>query len=382
MKNMIPLHKPYLDKDEINEARKVLESGWLVQGSKVKEIEDEMKKITGTKYAIACTNCTTALHLALLSFDIGRGDIVLVADYTFPATGHSVVHCGAIPVFIDVDPFTYNMDPKDLEAKILECHIPNIKAIIPVHTFGQCADMDPINMISEKYGIPVIEDAACAVGSMYKGRPAGSLGDIACFSFHAAKGVTCGEGGMVITNDEKIAKKIQCLRHFGIDETKASWNISKSNEFVIPGFKMIGYNYRMTDISAAIGVAQLKKLNAIIHKKQELSEYWNEKLKELSEFITPPFVSSSSFHNWQGYTTLVNKDIDRNGLIQKLKDRGIGTQIGTYASHILDVYTHSNPCPVSLDVYNRAFRLPMYYELTEEQIDKAVEILKEILKEK
>lgn len=375
---MISLHKPYLDEDELLEVKKVLDSGWLTQGPKVKEFEDEMKKIAGTEYAIACSNCTTALHLALLSLGVGYGDNVLVADYTFPATGHAVMHCGATPVFVDIDPKTYNMDASKLSAKIDRLYSFNVKAIIPVHTFGQCADMDSIMAIANKYSIPVIEDAACAVGSKYKGRPAGSIGDIGCFSFHPAKGTTSGEGGMVTTNNKAIADEIRCLRNFGVDAAQSSWNRNSNNEFVIPEFAMVGYNYSMSDISAAVGVAQLRKLKRIICKKRMLARYWNKRLVELSDFITPPFVNDYCFHNYQGFTTLVNSDIDRNTLIKTLKDNGIGAQIGTYASHAMSVYNCDYQCSVSMDIYNRALRLPMYYELTTGMIDEAVDVLKEV----
>jgi dTDP-4-amino-4,6-dideoxygalactose transaminase len=302
----------------------------------------------------------------------------LVADYTFPATGHAVLHCDAIPVFVDIDPLTYNMDSVDLETKILKYNPKDVKAIIPIHTFGQCADMDKIVSIAGNYNIPVIEDAACAVGSKYKGKSAGSLGDIGCFSFNPAKGTTSGEGGMITTNNKEVADKTRCLRDFGIEASQSSWDRKSNNKFVIPEFSMVGYNYRMSDILAAVGVAQFRKLDKIIAKKQLLARYWDENLKEFSDFITPPFVSDDSFYNYQGYTTLVCDDIDRNALIVALKTKGVGTQLGTYASHMLPIYKCEYSCPVSLDIYNRTLRLPMYYELTTAMIDEIIDIFKEV----
>ena len=377
---MIPLHKPYIDDDELSEIKEVLDSGWLTQGSKVEKFENEMKKLTGINHVIACSSCTTALHLALLSVGIKKGDVVLVADYTFPSTGHAVMYCGATPIFVDIDQKTYNMDSKDLERKIKK-YESKVKAVIPVHTFGQCADMDPIISVAKKYNCYVIEDAACAVGSKYKGRSAGSLGDIGCFSFHAAKGITCGEGGVVTTNNDEIADRVRCLRNIGIEDMSSPWKRNLSNKFMLPNFEMIGYNYRMTDISAAIGISQFRKLDKVLSRKQELAKYWDNELKVLSDFITPPFISTDTFHNFQGYTTLVSDNIDRDSLIQTLKNKGVGTQIGTYASHLLDVYNCDYSCHVSRDVYNRAFRLPMYYGLTEDMIDKVINDLKEVLSE-
>lgn len=195
----IPLLRPYFDSEELAEIKRVLDSGWVSQGPKVKEFEDKITEYLGVKYAIAVTNCTSALHLALLSIGVKGGDEVLVADFTFPATGHAVLYCGAKPVFIDIDLKTYNIDPVLIEDKITD----KTKAIIPVHTFGQPAEMDEIIEIAEDYNLKVIEDAACALGAKYKNKFAGTIGDTGCFSFHARKGVTTGEGGMVVTDKKK-----------------------------------------------------------------------------------------------------------------------------------------------------------------------------------
>jgi len=194
----IPLLRPYFDSEELSEISKVLDSGWVSQGPKVKEFEDKIAKYLGVKYAIAVTNCTSALHLALLSTGVKEGDEVFVADYTFPATGHAVLYCGAKPIFVDVDLKTYNFNPKSIKEKITD----KTKAIIPVHTFGQPAEMDKIMEIAEDYNLKVIEDAACALGAKYKNKFAGTIGDIGCLSFHARKGITTGEGGMVVTNED------------------------------------------------------------------------------------------------------------------------------------------------------------------------------------
>jgi dTDP-4-amino-4,6-dideoxygalactose transaminase len=365
---MIPLAKPYFDSLEIEEIKKVLESGWVSQGPKVKEFEENVAKFVGVKYAIAVSNCTAALHLANLSIGIKKGDEVLVADYTFPATGHSVLYCGAKPIFVDVDPKTFNINPKNIEEKINN----KTKAIIPVHTFGQPADMDPILKIAKKYNLHVIEDAACALGAKYKNKFTGTFGDIGCYSFHARKGITTGEGGMVVTNDKNLAENIRHLSVFGM---KSAWDREKSQEFFLPTFTDAGYNYKMSDILAAIGIIQLGKIDKIIKRKRELAHYWNQQLERI-DCLDIPYESPDSYHIYQSYVTLVDKKISRNQLIGKLLNKKIQTQIGTYASHIQPVYNYKKSCPISFDIFSRSLALPLFYNLTNDDIDFAVKTIK------
>ena len=369
----ISLTRPYFDEEEIEELKEVLDSGWVSQGPKTKEFEDAFAKYVGSKYAVAVTNCTAALHLSLLGIGISKGDEVLVADFTHPATGHAVLYCGAKPVFIDVDPKTYNIDPNLIEEKITE----KTKAIIPVHTFGQPADMDAVTEIASDYGLMVIEDAACAHGAKYKGNFAGTIGDTGCFSFHARKGMTTGEGGMVVTDNKELAEEIRSLSVYG---TVSEWDREKSDKFIIPEFVKLGYNYKMSDISAAVGIVQLRRLDKLIEKKRTLARYWNEKLQEI-EFIEPPYCSEDVRHVYQSYVALVDKRINRNKLIELTRSRGIQTQIGTYACHIQPVYNSNQRCPNSLDIFNRSLSLPMYYKLREEDIDVATSILKKAMEE-
>ena len=373
MEIKVPLLRPYFDSEELEEIKKVLDSGWVSQGPKVKELEDEIAEYLGVKYAIAVTNCTSALHLALLSIGVKRGDEILVADFTFPATGHAVLYCRAKPIFVDIDLKTYNVNPESIEEKITE----RTKAIIPVHTFGQPAEMDKIMEIAKDHNLKVIEDVACALGAKYKNKHAGTIGDVGCFSFHARKGITTGEGGMVVTNDKNLADKIRNLSVFGMT---SAWDREKSTEFIIPEFTAVGYNYKMSDITAAVGVAQLRKLDRIIERKRELAKYWDEKLQEM-DFIEAPYVSKNVKHIYQSYVALVDKCINRNTLIETLMKTGIQTQIGTYASHIQPVYNSNQKCPNSLEIFNRSLALPMYYMLTEEDIDEAVSLLKKAVGE-
>lgn len=373
MISTIPLAKPYFDMEELDEIKTVLDSGWVSQGPKVKEFEEKCANYLGVKYAVAVNNCTAALHLALLSIGINKGDEVLVADFTFPATGHSVLYCGAKPVFVDVDPKTYNIDPELIEEKITD----KTKAIIPVHTFGQPAHMEKIIKITKNYNLKVIEDAACAFGAKYKDKHAGTIGDVGCFSFHARKGITTGEGGMVVTDDKTMAEKIRYLSVFGMT---SAWDREKSDKFIIPEFTEAGYNYKMSDITAAVGVAQLRKLDKIIERKRELAKYWDEKLEDI-EFILHPHVSENVKHIYQSYVSIVDKKINRNKIIEKLMKKGIQTQIGTYASHIQPVYDFKGKCPNSLEIYNKSLALPMYYMLEEKDIDMVASSLKNVMEE-
>lgn len=373
MISTIPLAKPYFDIEELDEIKTVLDSGWVSQGPKVKEFEQKCANYLGVKYAVAVNNCTAALHLALLSNGIKKGDDVLVADFTFPATGHSVLYCGAKPVFIDVDQKTYNIDPESIEEKITA----KTKAIIPVHTFGQPAEMEKIIKIARNYDLKVIEDAACAFGAKYEDKHAGTIGDVGCFSFHARKGITTGEGGMVVTDDKTMAEKIRYLSVFGMT---SAWDREKSDKFIIPEFTQAGYNYKMSDITAAVGVAQLRKLDKIIERKKELAKYWDEKLEDI-EFILHPYVSKNVKHIFQSYVSIVDKRINRNKIIEKLMKKGIQTQIGTYASHIQPVYDFKGKCPNSLEIYNKSLALPMYYILEENDIDTVASALKNVMEE-
>jgi len=367
----IPLTKPYFDADEIKEIKGVLDSGWVSQGPKVKEFEEGVARKIRSKHAIAVTNCTAALHLALLCSGVSRGDEVLVADYTFPATGHAVLYCGAKPIFVDINPHTYNMDPEKIEALITD----STRAIIPVHTFGQPARMDEILKISRIHNLTVIEDAACALGAQYKGRYAGTIGDIGCFSFHARKGITTGEGGMLVTNNDEIAAKTRHLSTFGM---KSAWERELKKRISVPEFVNVGYNYKMSDITAAIGVAQLRRIDQVIERKRTLAHYWDERLDEI-EGIDKPYIDSDTISIYQSYVALLNPTIDRNKMIQDLLSRGIQTQIGTYASHMQPVYHAPQTCPCSKDVFHRAISLPMYYAMQESVIDEVAEAIQQTI---
>ncbi len=372
MSVVIPLSRPSFDENEIRELESVLASGWVSQGPKVREFEETVARYLDVKHAIAVTNCTAALHLALLSLGVGPGDEVLVADYTFPATGHAVLYCGAKPVFVDVDPGTYNIDPACIESKITA----RTRGIVPVHTFGQPARMDAILEIAANEDLFVVEDAACALGASYNGNRAGTMGDVGCFSFHARKGVTTGEGGMIVTNDDELAGRMRHLSVFGME---TAWNREKRDAFTIPTFTDLGYNYKMSDITAAVGVAQMRKIDVFVERRRALAEYWDRRLAEL-DAISPPRLDPKAFSVYQSYVAVLDRGVNRNRLIERLLKAGIQTQIGTYASHIQPVYGEGHPCVNSLDLYNRALALPMYVTLGTGEIDSVISELEEGLR--
>lgn len=360
----IPLSRPSFDEQEIKELESVLASGWVSQGPKVREFEETVARYLGASHAIAVTNCTAALHLALLGCGVGKGDEVLVADYTFPATGHAVLYCGAKPVFVDIDPATYNIDTSAIEDHITS----RTRGIIPVHTFGQPARMDAIVEIAEDRDLFVIEDAACALGARYLDGPAGTLGDIGCFSFHARKGITTGEGGMIVTDDDDLAAKMRHLSVFGME---TAWAREKNAAFTIPRFTDLGYNYKMSDITAAVGVAQMRKIDAFIERRRSLAAYWDRRIADL-DGISAPCIDPKAFTVYQSYVAVLDRGLDRNRLIERLLKSGIQTQIGTYASHIQPVYGATESCEHSLDIYNRAISLPMFVTLGTQEIDRVI----------
>ncbi|KPL19216.1 MAG: glutamine--scyllo-inositol aminotransferase [candidate division Zixibacteria bacterium SM23_81] len=319
---MIRLARPQIGQEEIKEVSKVLGSGFLVQGKNVEKFETKVAEYLKVKYAIAVSSGTAALHLSLMALGIKEGDEVILPDFTFPATGNVVALVGAKPILVDIDLKTYNIDPTKIEENIT----PQTKAVIPVHEFGQAADIDSILAIAGKYDLSTIEDAACALGAESKGRKCGTLGDIGCFSFHPRKAITTGEGGMVVTNSKQLAEKARALRNHGmaIKEGRNS-------------FEYAGFNYRMTDFQGAMGWIQIKKLDEIIEKRRALASSYNALLKDLKEIQTP-FEKAGNKHIYQSYVVLLNKQIKRDNIIRKLRERGIETTIGTYCLHCQPFY--------------------------------------------
>lgn len=363
---MIGLSKPSFDDNEINAVNEVLKSGWVAgQGPKNKELASAICKYTGSKNAVPVNNCTAGLHLALLAIGVKSGDEVIVSDFTYPATGHSVLYCGAIPRFVDVELDTYNINPELIQEKINK----NTKAIIVVHALGQTAKMDRIMEIAKSNNIPVIEDAACSLGATYKGIHAGKFGDITAYSFHARKNVTSGEGGIVVTDNSVYAAKMSSLSCFGMESAFA-----RQDEFNVPVFNSLGYNYKLSDINAAIAVEQLKKYEDYLKKRFQLVKHYNDLLKD-SKYLKIPAQMDNARHVYQTYAVLLNDNIDRNKLILKLRDKEIQSQIATYSSFVQPIYKSEDKCPNSLKLFNSALALPLHNELTNNDIEFIVTTL-------
>lgn len=354
---MLRLALPYFDAKELLAVKEVLDSGYLTQGPKVAEFEQTVKKYIGTRYAFAMSSATTALHLSLVALGIGHGDEVLVPDFTFPASANVVVQTGAKPVLVDIDLNTYTMNLEDTARKITK----KTRAIMPVHTFGLSADMDPILKLARKHNLYVIEDAACALGATYYGKKCGSFGDTGCFSFHPRKAITTGEGGMITTNDKKLSERIALLRSHG--------GVRKEGRFV---FYEAGFNYRMSDIQAAIGIVQLAKFGRILKKRLQLAKIMSAAL-EKTDGITVPFIPKWGDHTFQAYIVLLDKKINRDQVIQNMKSKDIETTLGTYALHdqpfFQKTYGYTKGSLInSHTAYTQTLALPLYMQMTTEMV--------------
>ena len=360
---MIRLTIPSIEEDDLQAVRDTVATGYLVQGERVALFEKRVAEYVGTQYALAVSNCTAALHLALLALDVRPGDLVPVTAYSWPATANVIELCGAQPVFVDIRPDTFNMDPErlnDILGRLMAVPATarRVKAILPVHTFGQMADMPAILEISERYNIPVVEDAACALGGTLNGQQAGTWGAMGCFSFHPRKAVTTGEGGVIVTDDAGLARIIKTLRNHGQDPDAAS------TDFIMPGF-----NYRMTEFQAALGVTQLAKLNRIITARRKRAEIFDSMLA-----ATPhqaPVVSLGSQHVFQSYVVLLPESAaaQRTEIISNLKKQGIETTIGTWHIPMTSYYSarygyRKGDFPVADRVFARSMTLPLHETLS------------------
>lgn len=361
----ISFAKPYFDEKEEKAVIAVLRSGWHTQGVQTEAFEEEFANYVGAKHAIAVSSCTTALHLSLLLANVGPGDEVIVPSFTYIASVNVIRFVLATPVFAEVDEKTFNIDPSKLEGLISK----KTKAIIVVDQVGLPCDIDAIHKIASAHNLFVIEDAACAAGSMYKGKMIGGLSAITCFSLHPRKIISTGEGGIITTNDKNLAKLARELRSHGASIPD---NIRHSSLRVLTEkYKMLGYNYRITDIQSAIGRQQLKKLPIILKKRRFLAQRYTKKLSGFSAIETP-FVPPYALHNWQTYIIKLKKDsgISQKRLMQKLLDCGISTRKGVMASHLEPYYKGllgTVSLPITESLANSTIALPMYPQMTTEE---------------
>ncbi len=355
----IPLTKVFFDKNEEKAVIDVLRSGWVFQGSKVEIFENMVKKYVGSNYAVAVSSGTTALYLSLKILGIGEDDEVILPSFTFIACANVVVQLGAVPVFADIDPLTLNIDPKDIEKKITK----KTKGIMVVDQVGLPADLDEVKKICKKYKLFLLEDAACAFGSIYKGKMVGSIADITCFSFHPRKNLTTGEGGVITTNIQKWAERVKVLRNHGID--------SNGN------YQAFGYNFRMTDIQAAIGIEQVKKIDRLIKKRYILSQRYNKAFKNLKTIILP-YIPKNRKTNWQSYILRLKEGKGRAKLIQSFKNKGVVVKEGIPSIHLQRIYKKLIG-KVSLPETEKAsfetFFLPLYPQMTFKEQDYVIDLL-------
>jgi perosamine synthetase len=378
VKRNIPISLPHTGEEEWLAAKEPIMSGWLTAGPKVREFEEIFAKRHGVKHAMAVTSATTALHLALVALGIKEGDEVIVPAFTWISTANVVLYCNAKVVFVDVDRTTFNIDVADLKKKITS----KTKAIIPVHLFGLCADIDAVKAVAGN--IPLIEDGACAAGAGYKGKPAGSLGTLGCFSFHPRKSVTTGEGGMITTNDDKLAELISNLRNHGASVSEEQRHHGPK-PYILPEFNMLGYNYRMTDLQAAVGIVQLKKLDIFIDEREQWAKFYNEQLKDIV-WIKIPEVKENYKHGWQSYVVYIDEKkspLKRNEIMEKLQQMGISTRPGTHAPHMLGFYAEkydikADDFPGAKDCNNYSMSIPLFNKMTKEDYEYVVYALKSI----
>ncbi len=364
----VPLGEPTFGEEEIEAVRQVFASGWVAgQGPQNRALESAFADFCETSNAVAVNNCTAALHLALLALGVGPGDEVIVADYTYPATGHAVLFTGARPVFADILPDTWCVDPAAVEAAIG----PRTKGVIAVDVAGQCADYAELRAITRKAGLFLVEDGACSIGATYRGQPSGhpDLADIAAFSFHGRKGITCGEGGILTTANGDIAAFMRKRASFGVESALSRQG---SSELPIPVFDELGYNYKLSDISAAIALVQLQKIQGFLAARRRAADRYSELFADF-EPVRPPVVGSDRDHTWQAYILTLDAAVDRGAVAMDLRARGVGANIGTYASHREPVYGDVPVCPVAADLFARHLAIPMHANLQDDQIEFVVE---------
>lgn len=380
---LIPITRPSLGEEEARAAAEVARGGWLAQGPRVAAFERALAERLGVAHVVVTSNCTAALHLALLCAGVGPGDEVILPSFTFIATANAVLYTGARPVFVEIDPRTYNLDPERIEAAIT----PRTRAIIPVDQIGLAAELDPVLDIARRHGLRVVEDAAPALGATYRGRPVGTISPITCFSFHPRKSITTGEGGALATDDAALAERARVLRSHGASISDLARH--QATTVLIERYEELGFNYRMTDLQAAIGLVQLRKLDDILARRRRLAERYTAALAGW-EGVTPPYAPQHTPHTYQSYCIRLGPAhaARREDLMARMLARGVATRRGVMAIHLEPYYAaHLGLLaplgPVALPITEAAARetllLPLYADMTAAEQDRAIAALRDAL---
>lgn len=377
---MIPIMTPFIGEAEAQAASAVVLSGWLSQGAEVAAFEREFAAAVGSDHACAVSNCTVALHLALLAVGVGPGDEVILASHTFIACANVVLQCGAVPVFVDIDPNTFNMKPEFVAAAITE----RTKAIMCIHQMGMPCDMEAIMPLARAHGVAVVEDAACAIGSEIRmngqweriGRP---IGDIACFSLHPRKLLTVGDGGMMTTSNVEYDRFARLLRQHGMSVSDSVRHNSRT--VILEEYPVPGYNYRLTDVQAAIGRVQLTRLDEIVARRRQLAQTYREMLADIPG-VRAPSEPEWAKTNWQSYCVRLPEGADQREVMQKMLDRGVATRRGIMCAHLERAYAHHElrfPLPESERAHRGCILLPLFHQMTEDMQEQVVSSLKAAL---
>ncbi|SMH41625.1 DegT/DnrJ/EryC1/StrS family aminotransferase [Azospirillum agricola] len=372
----IPIAVPCMGEEEWLALREPIETGWLTQGPKVAAFERAFGERHGVRFALASTSCTTALHLVLAALGIGPGDEVIVPAFTWVSTVNVVLLCGAVPVFADVDPHTFNIRPDEVE----RCLTSRTRAVIAVHLFGRCAEIDAIRAALPP-DVHLVEDAACAAGASYRGRPAGGLGTAGVFSFHPRKSITTGEGGMVTTNDPVLAERVAMLRNHGAS-TPEEVRHTGPKPFLLPAFDVLGFNYRMTDLQGAVGLVQLGKLDRFVDERAAAAALYREALADLP-WLRLPAEPEEGRHAWQAFVVSVNPETaphSRNAMMELLQEQGIATRPGTHAVHMLGHYRdrfglRPDDFPGARDCDRHSMAIPLHNRMTHDDYTHVIDTL-------
>ncbi len=376
----LPIATTVFGKEEKDEILAAMDSGWITIGPRTKKFEEDLQNYLGVKHAIALTSGSTALHLAVAALGVKEGDEVIVPTFTFAATAHAVTHCGGKPVFVDVDKKTFNIDPKLIEQAITK----KTKGIIPVHYSGQPVDLDAIHKIAKKYNLFVVEDAAHAIGTKYKGKMIGGLSDATCFSFHPVKNMTTGDGGAIATNNEELANKIRVLRVNGMN--KESWNRTSATGSWDYAIRAVGFKFHMSDLNASLGIHQLKKLDKNNAIRASIADVYDAAFADVPE-VTIPYRVPNAVHAHNLYGILIDTSsltLTRNEIMEELKKYNVGSIVYYRPLHLQPYFQETfkvkeGQFPIAEYIFERLICLPMYHGMKKADALFVVKVLKHII---